>query len=249
MPYRLRKSKPPRLIPVEDPGHLGFDYTIRLSSRKTAAIEIRSGKVVVAAPHRATQRELKHWVEDKADWIRAKLTEQAAREDEIPQPSFADGERWPYLGELLELKLVYGGKPGIRREGSRLWVTLSNRSRKPTETQIRQALENWYQQQAQIVLTEKTDFVCRALKRPYQGPKLRRTKTKWGHCTAKGEIQYNWLIMQAPEAVVNYLVVHECCHLIHHNHSRAFWDLVGQLYPGYKPARQWLKDKGHRLVL
>ncbi|WP_439133359.1 M48 family metallopeptidase [Pseudomaricurvus sp.] len=256
-PSLLRKPQT-RLITVEDPGHLGFDYKIRLSKRKSAAIEVRSGKVVVAAPHRVAQRDLKQWVNEKAAWIRDKLQQQAEREDEIPERQFVDGEAWPWLGESLTLRLVSGPKLLCERHDGHLQIALPKRITsnpdKPITTAVQKALQSWYQQQAQSLLEAKTQAVCQQLQKnfpqaQYQKVQLRRTKSKWGHCTRQGVIQYNWLIVQAPEWIVDYLVVHECCHLVHHNHSRHYWNLVANLNPDYDSARRWLHQHGHTLVV
>lgn len=244
-----------RLIAVEDPGHLGFGYTIRLSARKSAAIEVRAGKVLVAAPLRATQTELKQWVTAKADWIRDKLAEQSQRQQQVPQRQFRDGELWPWLGDALTLRVIPGPRTECVRRGEELVLSVSRRasSHSPV-TVVQKVLQTWYQQQAQTLLEQKTARVCQQLQQRYpqaqcQRVQLRRTKSKWGHCTRQGVIQYNWLIAQAPEWVVNYLVIHECCHLVHHNHSRAFWGLVASLCPDYARARGWLHQHGHTLVL
>lgn len=256
-PSLLRKPQP-RLITVEDPGHLGFDYTIRLSKRKSAAIEVRGGKVVVAAPHRVAQRDLKQWVNEKADWIRDKLQQQAERAEEIPERQYIDGESWPWLGEPLTLRTLPGTKISCERRGENLCLTLpkrttSNTSR-PASAAVQKALQNWYKEQALVLLEAKTLAVCQQLQARHpqaqcQRVQLRRTKSKWGHCTHQGVIQYNWLVVQAPEWVVDYLVVHECCHLVHHNHSRNYWNLVASLMPNFALPRRWLHQHGHTLVV
>lgn len=253
-PSLLRKPKP-RLLVVTDTG-LGFDYTIRLSARKSAAIEVRAGKVLVAAPLRATQRELKQWVTAKADWIRDKLAQQAQRQQQIPQRQFCDGEHWPWLGQPLTLRLISGVKTGCEQRDQELVVSLSKRAQasNAAAASVAKALQGWYQQQAQHLLEAKTTAVCQQLQQHYpqahcQRVQLRRTKSKWGHCTRHGVIQYNWLIVQAPEWIVDYLVIHECCHLVHHNHSRLFWQLVASLCPKYASARRWLQEHGHTLIL
>ena len=76
--------------------------------------------------------------------------------------------------------------------------------------------------------------------------KLRKTKSKWGHCTSQGIIQYNWLIMLAPYSIIDYMITHEVCHLIHMDHSRRFWNLVESICPNYEDYIQWLKDHEHR---
>ncbi|MGH1371064.1 MAG: M48 family metallopeptidase [Cellvibrionaceae bacterium] len=248
-PKRRKRQVSPRLIPIAAMDDLGFDYVIRLSSRKSASIEIRATEVRVSAPHRATQRELKHWVAEKAPWIRSKLAEQQRRVQQIPQRSFAHNEDWPFMGRSITLNIECGSKSQTQLVDDRLIITLSNRSQKPQSTQVATALKNWYQRQAQTILSQKALAVSERLKAPIRSIKLRRTKSKWGHCTIQGDLQFNWLIMQAPEAVIDYLVVHECCHLIHHNHSRQYWQLVESLSPDYQTAKRWLSEQGHRLVL
>lgn len=78
---------------------------------------------------------------------------------------------------------------------------------------------------------------------------IRDQKTRWGSCSAKGTLSFNWRLMLAPPAILDYVVVHELCHLTHMNHSAAFWQAVESVYPDYRTARKWLKDHGHELVL
>ncbi len=230
-------------------GELGFDYVIRLSSRKSASIEIRDTEVRVSAPHRAPQRELKRWVSDKAPWIRTKLAEQQRREKQIPTRSFEQNERWPFMGGSFTLNIQPGKRNHSELIDHELIITLSNRSQKPQRDQVAAVLQAWYQQQAQTVLSHKAKVISARLNAGIRSIKLRRTKSKWGHCTAQGDLQFNWLIMQAPETVIDYLVIHECCHLIHHNHSGEFWRLVESLCPDYRKAKQWLAECGHQLEL
>ena len=77
--------------------------------------------------------------------------------------------------------------------------------------------------------------------------KLRKTKSKWGHCTSNGVIQYNWLIMLAPYSIIDYMITHEVCHLLHMDHSRRYWDLVESICPQYLQYIKWLKKHEHRL--
>ena len=79
--------------------------------------------------------------------------------------------------------------------------------------------------------------------------KLRRTKSKWGHCTSRGDIQYNPLIVLAPERVIDYLVAHELAHLLHRNHSNRFWLQVEKMHAEYRCAEKWLSEEGYRLAI
>jgi predicted metal-dependent hydrolase len=77
--------------------------------------------------------------------------------------------------------------------------------------------------------------------------KFRKTKTKWGHCTSQGVLQFNWLIMLAPLGVIDYMIAHEVCHLRYMNHSRKFWQMVESICPKSSEYALWLKQNEHRL--
>ena len=78
---------------------------------------------------------------------------------------------------------------------------------------------------------------------------IRDQETRWGSCSAKGTLSFNWRLMLAPPAILDYVVVHELCHLTHMNHSAAFWQAVEAVYPDYRSARRWLKEHGQELIL
>lgn len=77
---------------------------------------------------------------------------------------------------------------------------------------------------------------------------IRNQKTRWGSCSGKRNLNFNCLLMLAPERVIDYVVVHELCHLIEMNHSKAFWQQVERVMPDYKEQRQWLKDHGNEII-
>lgn len=95
----------------------------------------------------------------------------------------------------------------------------------------------------------QTIRLARQIKREVSDIRFRRTKTKWGHCTSRGVIQYNWLIMMAPRDIIDYLIAHEVSHLAHPNHSARFWQQVARLAPNYLQERAWLRENGHKLNL
>lgn len=84
---------------------------------------------------------------------------------------------------------------------------------------------------------------------PYGRITIRNQKTKWGSCSSKGNLNFNCLLMLAPESVRDYVVVHELCHIKQMNHSYDFWNLVEKAMPNYKDAKSWLKDNGAALML
>lgn len=83
----------------------------------------------------------------------------------------------------------------------------------------------------------------------YTSITIRDQKTRWGSCSGRGTLSFNWRLILAPPEILDYVVVHELCHLTHMNHSKEFWDLVGSVIPDYKVRRKWLKENGHTLRL
>jgi predicted metal-dependent hydrolase len=230
---------------------LGFDYTIaRSARRRTISIEVRAAKVVIRAPLNTAKTFLVAFLQQKAAWVRAKLAEQQAMLAALPAaPHYGAGTIVAFMNESLRLVIGRGTRAAIGRVGQELHLLLSSRVRMTEQEQIRSLLARWYQQQALQILTRKTAELCTRAGLTYSLVKIRATRSKWGHCTSKGVIQYNWQILLAPEAIVDYLVAHEVSHLRHQNHSADFWALVASLCPSCKTDRAWLKTHGGRLCL
>lgn len=83
----------------------------------------------------------------------------------------------------------------------------------------------------------------------YNSISIRDQKTRWGSCSGRGNLSFNWRLILAPPEILDYVVVHELCHLTYMNHSKEFWGLVGKVLPNYKDSRKWLKENGHTLHL
>jgi predicted metal-dependent hydrolase len=230
---------------------LEFEFSIaRSARRRSISIEIRQAQVVIRAPNGVAESILLKFLNQKAAWVRAKIQEQQQALAALPQArTYQQGSQIPFMDETLTLVLGRGNRGAVARVDNQLHLLLSARSRLDDETQIRQLLERWYQQQALNLLTQKTRALCARMGLECSQVTVRATRSKWGHCTSRGAIQYNWQILLAPEAIVDYLVAHEVSHLRHHNHSADFWALVASVCPTFKADRAWLKAEGARLCL
>lgn len=116
------------------------------------------------------------------------------------------------------------------------------------ETQ-RSALEKRYLEAAREYFPRRAAYFQTFTGGVYHRITIRDQKTRWGSCSAKGTLSFNWRLMLAPPAVLDYVVVHELCHLTHMDHSPAFWQAVAAVCPDYRIHRKWLKEHGHELVL
>jgi hypothetical protein len=213
---------------------------IRSRRRSLSLIVERDGSLTVRAPQHLSQAEIDRFVQAKSDWIRRKQL-QAARQAPVVH-RYQDGETFLYLGVAYPLWLVSGGKSGLVFDrGFAL-----ERSLQPEGERLFTA---WYRRQARRHLEERVAYF--AGKFDFDPGKLRisSARTRWGSCSRKGTLSFTWRLVMASPDVVDYVVVHELCHLRHPNHSKAFWSHVERILPGYKTQRAWLKHNGERLQL
>ena len=116
-------------------------------------------------------------------------------------------------------------------------------SEKFTQEQIAQ-----FKRLAKPIIKEKAEYFSKIIGVKYNGISIRAQKTLWGSCTIKGKLNFNCLLINAPSAVLDYVIIHELCHLIEMNHSKRFWSLVYRYCKNYKECKVWLKNTGATLL-
>ncbi len=109
------------------------------------------------------------------------------------------------------------------------------------------ALEKRYRDAAKEYIPKRVEYYHAFTGGEYQKITIRDQKTRWGSCSSNGTLSFNYRLMLAPPRVLDYVVVHELCHLTHMNHSTAFWEMVSSILPDYKEHRKWLKENGDSL--
>lgn len=111
------------------------------------------------------------------------------------------------------------------------------------------ALEQRYRDSARAVLESRVAYFHQITGGAYTSVTVRDQKTRWGSCSSRGTLSFNYRLIFAPPGILDYVVVHELCHLTHMNHSKDFWDMVGRVMPDYRVRKQWLRDHGQELTL
>lgn len=117
------------------------------------------------------------------------------------------------------------------------------------ETKRLETLEKRYRKDAKKRLEERVTYFHRITGGHYTSITVRDQKTRWGSCSSRGTLSFNYRLIFAPPAVLDYVVVHELCHLTHMNHSKDFWNMVATVMPDYKIHKKWLREHGHELTL
>jgi predicted metal-dependent hydrolase len=223
---------------------LDFDYTIVRSKRKSVAIHVVKQGVEVRIPHKVTNAFAIQFLISKKNWIKTKITEQQKINKALPKVVIGESILWQGKPHLINYQV---GQTHQLLKQDNAFTVLSPTV--PSEQKLVYLFEAYFKQQAKTYLTQLTLKTAEkmALANQLSEVRFRRTKTKWGHCTSKGNIQFNWLIMGAPIEVINYLVIHEVAHLKHPNHQIDFWKTVQTYCPEYKTHDGWLKHNGFRL--
>lgn len=114
-------------------------------------------------------------------------------------------------------------------------------------TAQKQAFEKRYRQAAASYFPLRVSYYIQFTGGSYERITIRGQRTRWGSCSSRGTLSFNWRLMLAPPKVLDYVVVHELCHLTHMDHSTAFWNAVAEVMPDYKVYRNWLKEHGREL--
>jgi hypothetical protein len=209
------------------------------------ALQIKNGEVIVRLPSFASIKTAEKFVLAKSAWVQQKLAIQT------PAPiekSFQDGELFYFLGEQYPLKLIESNQAASIRFTDKQ-IQLHGRLKQLSPKGIKQKLTDWYKQQANTYLQHRTVELANKTGLKPKSVEVKTYKARWGSCRITGEIQLNWKLIMAPAEVIDYVIIHELCHLKHHNHSLRFWRLVERFEPNYKNCKIYLKENASRIVL
>lgn len=215
-----------------------IDEVIR-SRRKTLALVVQTdGRLVVRAPLRTSQKIIEAFVSSKAEWIEKSRQSQLARQKFFPKRNFTPGELFWYLGKQYPLQLVPSQRPTLQ---FKLAFALDMKS----AALAKKRFENWYREQARLFLTERLQYFASLFNLHYEQIRITSARTRWGSCSGRGTISFTWRLIMAPPEIIDYVVLHELAHTVHHNHSQQFWQLVQSMQPDYAAKRKWLKQNSH----
>ncbi len=221
---------------------LPFAYRVVRAARKTLAVYVHDARVEVRAPKHTSDAEISEFIHKHLRWINRKL---AYKADQAQQMLTVEhGGLIFYKAKNLRIVFVEAGNDDVVVTPTEFII----QGRKLDAKRARKIMESWLLQQAKSWLPGRTHALAEHMRVGHKLKEVvfRKTKTKWGHCTASGRIQYNWLIMLAPDAIIDYMVCHETCHLQQMNHSKKYWQLVATVCPEYRFYIKWLKQHEHR---
>ena len=245
-----------RLFNKTKPKVLAFSYQIRRSQRaKKTRIVVTEQKVEVVAPSKVSEQKIHDFVFSQQDWVNATIKKIQSRSQTVKSlapSSYCDGVHVPYKGQQVTMRLKLSHLKRVKIEFTRemgFVVHVPGQLGDDHSELIRTALVNWMIKQALEAVRQYVDKHGVKHQLFPRTIKIKTQKSRWGSCGIHNDINMNWLLIIAPPEVMEYVVVHELCHIRHRNHSREFWQLVGDHVADYQKHRNWLKQHGQSLML
>ncbi len=234
---------------------LSAPWQVKFTRRRgSIALQIGIDQVKVLAPKGTAARTIHQLLEQRRDWIEQALDQQRQRQ-QLPKfsRSYTDGEPWLIDGETYRLQVESiaessqrSSQPAVERINDQLLVRISSAHDTPQQRAV--LIQQWYQQQAQQRWPQQLQQWADTTGLQPSSLKIRPYKSRWGSCNSNGLITLNTLLLMAPPATQQYVIIHELCHLQHPNHSNDFWQLVEQFCPQPKQHRGWFRQHRQQLI-
>jgi len=219
-----------------------LNYKIIFSNRRSISIILHPVKgITVRAPYRTSLKTIEKFVFQKAGWIQKTLDKYKSAKNLNEDKRFANGEKIILMGREYELKVTPYVQDHISLNDNIIEIGISNEN---DPHLIRSKLNRWYMNKAReiipgriIEIINKYDeyaFVPTAIR-------IRKMKSRWGSCNSKGRVTINSELVKVNAALIDYVIIHELCHLKFHNHGSEFYRMLQSLVPDYKALRKELR--------
>lgn len=211
-------------------------------------------RVVATAPVDATNEMIHDAMIKRAQWIWQSLQDFAKQQDHVLSKRYVSGETQFYLGRRYVLKVITNAETSnvihstVKLSRGKLNVALSQSDclldAKSRAASIKALIDKWYQDKAQMIFNDRLNALLAKATWVTHVPlfRLMAMKKQWGSCSAKGTLILNPHLIKAPKECIDYVILHELCHIAEHNHSEHFWRLLTQVMPNWKTVKGKLDD-------
>ena len=216
-------------------------YDVVFSKRRTITLIVeRDNRIVLRVPEGTPNERIEHLIEQKKRWLYEKTQHPKKYPERQQRKEVVSGESVLYLGHHHLLEIVDEPLTGLEFD-------TTFRLPKALVGQASRLFSTWYIQRAKRLLQQRVKRLAQSLGVHYNKILVSDLKYRWGSCTPKDNLNFNWRIIKAPIFVIDYLIVHELAHLLEPNHTKRFWGIVAVQIPNHLEARAWLADHGNLL--
>ena len=221
-------------------GNTSIEFTLTYKAREKLAIHVHPDThVSVEAPLDGDLSQIEEKVHKRANWILKQQREFQRYSFELPPRQYVSGESYRYLGRQYSLKVLPSdnGKGSVSMDRERILVHAPDTQ---DRIKIKKLLNEWFRAHARRIFAERVEawyprFERYGIKHPQVV--VRQMKSRWGSCTTAGKITLNLKLIQVPKQYIDYVIVHELCHLVQHNHSSDFYKLMRRIMPDWEERR------------
>ena len=213
-------------------------FKIILKKKKNISLKVdKNGEVFVFAPYGIDYKYIYNLVEKNSKWILNQI-------DKSKEKSLFDENKLIFKGDIYNIIINIKDKESIYLKDE--FIIIDSKSK--NKEYIYQFISNWYKKSATELLPSMVYSISRELGLIPSKILIKNQRTIWGSCNSKKVISLNWRLILMKKSVIDYIIIHELCHIAHMNHSKAFWSLVEKYDPKYKENKLWLKEKGTMLM-
>lgn len=230
---------------------LGETISFELIYKKRTSIGIYIdlyGNVEVQAPKGTSEESVLQLLEGKWDLIQQRTKEMKDRTVGHMEKVYDHGESFLYLGNTYPILISQDTdikKDHVVLEENKLHVYVIQQE----DERIKQALKRFYYRQCKALVEKRVQFYQSNFRVKPRSIRISDSKSTWGTCDSMRQLTFNWKLAMAPLKVIDYVVVHEMCHMVHMNHDRSFWRLVGKIIPDYEQRENWLALSNWKMVV
>ena len=226
-----------------DYGHRTISYELTFSHRKRLAINVHPDKTVsVDAPDDKPLDDVLKRVQKRADWILRQIDYFDQFSPLPPDRRYVSGETHLYLGRQYRLKVVEGNPEQVKLKGRYFWVHTKDKS---DSERVKKLMLDWYRHHAKKLLLKRLQgcySVARRVGVQYPTVQFRRMKKRWGSCSSSGKVLLNTELAKAPVHCIDYVIMHELCHLKVPQHGPEFYKLISKLIPDWERRKERLES-------
>jgi predicted metal-dependent hydrolase len=227
-----------------------IDYQLlQGTDRRTTDIVIeRNGLIVVHPPMDYTPEQVDAVVESKRMWIYRNLADWRDLNTTAVVREWVNGETFLYLGCAYRLSLVAEQDCDLKLKEGRFCLSRKLIDIGSAEA-AKKAFETYYSDKGLLRINERVKYFAAKVGVTPKSVKIRDMGYRWASCNKNNELSFHWKCMMAPPKIIDYIIVHELCHIHHLNHSDAFWNEVDKIMPDYRERKEWLRQNGANLDL
>ena len=215
-------------------------FTLEFSERKSLGIYVSPDmQVLVKAPVDAPLEKIREKIIKRAPWIIRQQSFFLGFYPKMPERKYVSGETHLYLGRQYQLKVTIGNKPEVKYKGRYIEIITKDKAK------TGELLNQWYRERAKAKFIEFAEPIIERFRKYNVEPKqiyIQEMPTRWGSCTEKGKVILNPELIKAPKPCIEYVITHELCHLVHHNHTQRFIDLQTKEMPDWEKWKSKLEN-------